>query len=265
MRQTGAANILTLPRLPQILPEPTDEKIESDGPKKYRKVLEALSSRVRSDADGMVDQVRSGSGGNGGSDLSNAPFHLGDMGTDEFLYDMNATLLVNEQYIVAEAREALNRLDNGTYGICESCGRSIASARLEAIPFARFCVKCAETNDQTPQVNLDEGRPHSPKDTLAPEGEMDEDRVARQSARIPAAAHPSRRRPRGRHRRRRHSRRRTRRRQRRLAAIQSLPNSTKQPPAAHFDVEDDRPDDRTPLSGRSGGAVGGTPARKRAK
>jgi len=35
--------------------------------------------------------------------------------------------------------------------------------------------------------------------------------------------------------------------------------------SGHFDVEDDRLDDRTPLSGRSGGAVGGTPARKRAK
>src|SRR4029078_3773990 len=112
--------------------------------KKYRKALEELASRVRSDASGMVEQVHSASGGNGGSDLSNAPFHLGDMGTDEFLYDMNATLLVNEQYIVVEAREALNRLDNGTFGICESCGQSIPSARLEAIPFTRFCVKCAE-------------------------------------------------------------------------------------------------------------------------
>ena len=201
--------------------------------KKYRKALEALSSRVRSDANGMVEQVRSGSGGNGGSDLSNAPFHLGDMGTDEFLYDMNATLLVNEQYIVAEAREALNRLDNGTYGICESCGQSIASARLEAIPFTRFCVKCAEANDQTPQVSLDEGRPHSPKDTLAPEGEMDEDRVTtRQFARVsrrrasiaatstrpaqPAAAQPSADSPAA----------------TKAAATRSSPNSTKQPPAA---------------------------------
>ena len=66
------------------------------------------------------------------------------MGTDEFLYDMNATLLANEQYIVAEARDALNRMDHGTFGICESCGQPIAPARLEAIPFARFCVKCAE-------------------------------------------------------------------------------------------------------------------------
>src|SRR5215213_1981470 len=100
---------------------------------KYRDALQALSSRVRSDANGMVEQVRSGSSGNG--DLSNAPFHLGDMGTEEFLYDMNATLLANEQYIVAEAREALNRLDDGNYGTCESCGHSIAAARLEALPF----------------------------------------------------------------------------------------------------------------------------------
>src|SRR5438046_1207069 len=99
--------------------------------KKYRRALEAIATRLRSDTTGMVEQVRGGSGGNGGSELSNAPFHLGDMGTEEFLYDMNATLLANEQYIVAEAREALNRMDNGTYGVCESCGRPIANERLE--------------------------------------------------------------------------------------------------------------------------------------
>src|SRR5215212_8097457 len=107
------------------------KKTNQTDTQKYRKALEDLAARVRSDASGMVEQVRSGSGGNGG-DLSNAPLHLGDMGTDEFLYDMNATLLANEQYIVAEAREALSRLDNGTYGVCESCAQPIASARLEA-------------------------------------------------------------------------------------------------------------------------------------
>jgi RNA polymerase-binding transcription factor DksA len=233
--------------------------------KKYRKVLEALSSRVRSDASGMVEQVRAGTSGNGGSDLSNAPFHLGDMGTDEFLYDMNATLLVNEQYIVAEAREALDRLDDGSFGICESCGQSIAPARLEAIPYTRYCVKCAEANDQTPQVSLDEGRPHSPKDTLAPEGEMDEDGVRRTNS----LEYPSRRTQHG-----------------DVHAAGTAGGGTAvgglaggnegsgDPVVAEldeatangtFDVEDDRLDDRTPLSGRSGGAVGGTPARKRAK
>jgi RNA polymerase-binding transcription factor DksA len=233
--------------------------------KKYRAVLEGLSSRVRSDANGMVEQVLSGSGGNGGSDLSNAPFHLGDMGTDEFMYDMNATLLVNEQYIVTEAREALNRLENGNFGVCESCGKSITPARLEAIPFTRFCVKCAELNDQTPQVSLDEGRPHSPKDTLAPEGEMDEDGIKRSDS----LDYPP---PR------------TRRGDVHAAgtagggtAVGGLAGSNagsgdpivaeldEATASGNFDIEDDRLDDRTPLSGRSGGAVGGTPARKRAK
>jgi RNA polymerase-binding transcription factor DksA len=242
------------------------KKLNQTDLKKYRKALEGIASRVRSDASGMVEQVRSGTSGNGGSDLSNAPFHLGDMGTDEFLYDMNATLLANEQYIVTEARDAIGRIDRGTYGICESCGQSIAPARLQAIPYTRYCVKCAEANDQTPQVNLDEGRPHSPKDTLAPEGEMDEDRVTgRNPMETPTPdvhgghdVHAAGTAGGG-------------------TAVGGLAGGNEgygdpivaeveeATASSHFDVEDDRLDDRTPLSGPSGGAVGGTPARKRAK
>lgn len=241
------------------------KKLNQTELKKYRKALEDLASRVRADASGMVEQVRSGTSGNGNSDLSNAPFHLGDMGTDEFLYDMNAALLANEQYIVAEAREAVSRMDRGVYGVCESCGRTITSARLEAIPFTRFCVKCAEVNDQTPQVNLDDGRPHSPKDTLAPEGEMDEDRLSgvnplefpppqlhRGDVHAAGTAGGG-------------------------TAVGGLAGGNEgngdpvvveldeATASGNFDAEDDRLDDRTPLSGPSGGAVGGTPARKRAK
>lgn len=233
--------------------------------KKYRKALESLSSRVRSDASGMVEQVRSSANGNGGSELSNAPFHLGDMGTEEFLYDMNATLLANEQYIVSEARAALDRLDTGSYGKCEACGQPIAPARLEAIPFTRYCVKCAELNDETPQVNLNEGRPRTPNDTLAPEGEMGENhvthvdplefpppRVHRGDVHAAGTAGGG-------------------------TAVGGLAGGNEgsgDPKVAeldeatasgNFDIEDDRADDRTPQSGRSGGAVGGTPARKRAK
>jgi RNA polymerase-binding transcription factor DksA len=232
---------------------------------KYRRLLTALASRVRADTSGMVKQVRGGSGGNGGSELSNAPLHLGDMGTEEYLYDMNATLLANEQHIVAEIRSALARLENGAFGVCHSCGRPIAAARLEAIPYTRFCVECAAEQNDTPQVSLDEGRPHSPEDTLAPEGEMDEDRVARGDPLEfpPAKIHrgdvyaagtagggtavgglaggnegngdPS------------------------IAELDEATGSS------NFDATDDRADDRTPQSGFTGGAVGGTPARKRAK
>jgi RNA polymerase-binding transcription factor DksA len=231
---------------------------------KYRKILTALASRIRADTVNMREQARSSSGGNGGPELSNAPLHLGDMGTEEFLYDMNVTLLANEQYIVGEARAALARLGNDFYGKCESCGRAIATARLEAIPYTRFCVECAAKND-TPQVNINECRPMTPADTLAPEGEMDEDRMPRTD---PMEAPVGRKRHGDVH-----------------AAgtagggtavgglaggnqgngdpvVMELDEATG---SGNFDVDDDRADDRTPQSGFTGGAVGGTPARKRAK
>jgi RNA polymerase-binding transcription factor DksA len=230
-----------------------------------RRQLTALALRVRSDATAMVEQALGPSGGNGGSELSNAPFHLGDMGTEEYLYDLNATLLANEQYIVSEAREALRRIDQGTYGRCESCGESIAKARLEAIPFTRLCVKCAEKNDATPQVSLDEGRPRLPRDTLAPEGEMEEDRLRRvdplEFPRPPVHRGD-------------------------VHAVGTAGGGTpvgglaggtegngdptvaeveEATASSYFDAEDDRLKRNTPLSGPSGGAVGGTPVFKRAK
>jgi RNA polymerase-binding transcription factor DksA len=231
----------------------------------FRRRLVAIKSRVQLDATSMVEQALTPSGGQGGNELSNAPFHLGDMGTEEFLYDLNATLLANEQYIVSEVREALRRLDEGTYGLCQECGGPIAKARLEAIPFTRFCVKCAAANDATPQVNLNEGRPQSPRDTLAPEGEMQEDRVKRTDPMeyppppvhrgdVHAAGTAG-----------------------GGTAVGGLAGGNEgdgDPVVAEleeatasgaFDAEDGRGDDRTPRSGPSGGAVGGTPAGKRAR
>jgi DnaK suppressor protein len=42
-----------------------------------------------------------------------------------------------------EVRRALVKVDEGNYGICESCGRDIGEARLEAMPATRFCIDCA--------------------------------------------------------------------------------------------------------------------------
>ncbi|XVV08287.1 TraR/DksA family transcriptional regulator [Actinoplanes sp. CA-131856] len=44
---------------------------------------------------------------------------------------------------LAEVDDALRRVDEGTYGVCERCGKPIAAERLAARPFARFCISCA--------------------------------------------------------------------------------------------------------------------------
>jgi len=48
------------------------------------------------------------------------------------------------QKTLAEVEAAIHRMDRGTYGVCESCGEQIPEPRLRALPWARFCLKCAE-------------------------------------------------------------------------------------------------------------------------
>jgi RNA polymerase-binding protein DksA len=47
---------------------------------------------------------------------------------------------------MAQIRAALGRIDDGTYGVCLSCGDNIAPARLQALPFAQQCIDCARGN-----------------------------------------------------------------------------------------------------------------------
>lgn len=54
-----------------------------------------------------------------------------------------AALVRQVQRHLAEVEAALQRLEGGTYGLCERCGQPIAEARLEARPAARTCVSCA--------------------------------------------------------------------------------------------------------------------------
>ena len=138
----------------------------------FRKCLEAMDRQLRGDIESIEESTHHASGGQNNGDISNVPFHLGDMGTDEFMHQMNSLLLVNELQLQLEVRAALTRIREKTYGICQTCERPINSERLEVLPFASNCVNCAKTVAVQPMANLNTGRPRAPEDTLAPGGEM---------------------------------------------------------------------------------------------
>jgi RNA polymerase-binding transcription factor DksA len=77
-----------------------------------------------------------------GSEASAFGMHQADAGSDAYDKDFALSLLSQEQDALYEVEEALKRVDNGTYGICEMSGKQIAHIRLEAMPFARFTVEC---------------------------------------------------------------------------------------------------------------------------
>jgi DnaK suppressor protein len=70
--------------------------------------------------------------------------HQADAGSDAYEKDFALSLLSQEQDALYEIEEALKRIENGTYGICEMSSKPIPHTRLEAIPFARFTVDCQQ-------------------------------------------------------------------------------------------------------------------------
>ena len=76
-------------------------------------------------------------------DLSSMPLHMADLGTDTYEQEFSLGLMDSERRLLIEIDEALHRVSEGTYGVCEGTGQPISRARLEAQPWARYCVAYA--------------------------------------------------------------------------------------------------------------------------
>jgi len=76
-------------------------------------------------------------------DLSSMPIHMADLGTDNYEQEFALDLMDGERRILREIDDALQRLEEGTYGLCEGTGQPIPKARLKAQPWARYCVEYA--------------------------------------------------------------------------------------------------------------------------
>lgn len=74
-------------------------------------------------------------------DASSATSHIADAGTDTYDRDWALGMLSSEQNALYQIEQALDRIYNGTYGVCELTGKDIDPRRLEAIPWTRFSVE----------------------------------------------------------------------------------------------------------------------------
>ena len=82
------------------------------------------------------------------TDLSNMPIHLADLGSENFEIENAIDLMDSEKKILTEIEDALERIEDGTYGICQNDDVPIPKARLEAIPWARYCIACANLREK---------------------------------------------------------------------------------------------------------------------
>ena len=119
----------------------------------FRQLLLSLRSRIRGDVKQMQDEAldRPDHGGD-----SKSPTHLAELGTEAYEQDFALRQVENEQEVLEEIDEALQRVDHGTYGLCMACQEQrktpatsmIPKARLRVIPYARNCVDCERKREQ---------------------------------------------------------------------------------------------------------------------
>ena len=126
--------------------------------KVFRATLEAFRARLRGDVSTMADAALRKTRSEASGDLSSMPIHMADIGSDAFEQEFTLSLMATEEETLELVERALDRIRTRTYGVCEECGGVIAKKRLEAIPFAPHCIRCAERLESEQP-----GRPRQPR------------------------------------------------------------------------------------------------------
>jgi DnaK suppressor protein len=134
-------------------PVPTDGKprknqagLSSKELEHFRELLLAKRRELVGDMSSMErEALRSASGSN----LSNLPLHMADMGTDNYEQEFTLGLVEKDRGLLREINQALAKIQDGTYGLCEGTGKPISKPRLEAQPWAKYSIEHARMMERT--------------------------------------------------------------------------------------------------------------------
>ena len=128
--------------------------------KHQHQVLLDLRDSCISSMGGLAKENLRGDGTN--ETASAFGMHQADAGSDSYDRDFALNILSQEQNALYEIEEALKRINDGSYGMCEISGRPIPRERLQAMPFARCTVECQEILEKQRKLSggsLRESRP----------------------------------------------------------------------------------------------------------
>lgn len=94
--------------------------------------------------------------------------HPADIATETFTEEQNLNFKNNEIFILKHIEEALDKIENGDYGVCNKCGREISIERLKMIPYTKHCVECHQNlNESNDRDVVDRQKAINPKSRLA--------------------------------------------------------------------------------------------------
>ena len=109
---------------------------------KYRKLLAEERDRIHREMQSIEEGLSYSETVSDQSELADYDQHPADAGTDTFEKEKDVSVLNSWRDTIGRIDEALDKLERGTYGQCDRCGREISEARLNAMPHAIYCMEC---------------------------------------------------------------------------------------------------------------------------
>jgi len=111
---------------------------------KFKKLLLEEQARLRAEIARINRRAAISDESGELGDLADYDNHPADQGTETFERTKDLALDENLDDLLGQIDNALHKIDAGTYGICDRCGRDINPERLKVLPYAIFCVDCQD-------------------------------------------------------------------------------------------------------------------------
>jgi DnaK suppressor protein len=108
--------------------------------------LLALRARFR----GVMTQMADSALNHDHSRTTSMPTDMAELGSGNFDQELTLSLLDSERDALEQIEAAIERIEDGSYGRCQTCGMRIRKSRLQAIPYAAQCVRCASEQEDMP-------------------------------------------------------------------------------------------------------------------
>jgi len=114
----------------------------------FKKLVLKKKEEILDDIKHISDDTLKKSQKEASGDISGYTYHMADVATDSYDREFSLGLASSERQFIYELDDALKRIEEGVFGICEGCKALIAKNRLKAVPHARLCVKCQEKKEK---------------------------------------------------------------------------------------------------------------------
>ena len=116
--------------------------------KEFKKLILKRKDEILEDIQHISEDTLKKSQKDASGDISGYTYHMADVATDTYDREFSLGLASNGREMLYGLDDAIKRIEEGTFGICEECKSVITKSRLKAVPWARCCVKCQEKKEK---------------------------------------------------------------------------------------------------------------------